>query len=440
LNTNLSPIQLFFICYFKYPQTFLFRTPLVNSEVKVSTLKFKQNDENKHPSKPISNKFVQKQHQFFNLISMGGVLECNLNEIVEDYDRISNNKSGKLQLEFIQETQSCLSLNQKDFCSPFSMYFLLDQKIDFVENEVKEADKSAEPHIPDEETEQTEDYVTDLYLHLFQDKSIPQILKDEGYDPQVYHQEERKEKKPKSKNKKGEKGITEEENKKQIEEEKKKETDEIETIKKTNLQQKRQIMRGVLVKERELHLERVNQLWNEFTSIIIKSFEQAKTYGNIDQSKATSGQKEVIHSLNSIRYIWKIFNRLVEDALAVKHATFLNNDKNKDFVIKALKFVESCMQQFTTRPITSFNSIEWKWIRCFFRYCNIVITQCSTDLKQVDFAKNMLPTYMKIIGTMNKFLGVYNESRLSPPDPLLDKKNEDNKMPLIGNYLGKLRL
>jgi hypothetical protein len=60
-----------------------------------------------------------------------------------------------------------------------------------------------------------------------------------------------------------------------------------------------------------------------------------------------------------------------------------------------------------------------------------VITQCTFDLKQNDFAKNMLPTFMKIINMMNKFLGVYDEKRLTLPDPMIDLKEDSEEKPII---------
>lgn len=60
-----------------------------------------------------------------------------------------------------------------------------------------------------------------------------------------------------------------------------------------------------------------------------------------------------------------------------------------------------------------------------------MITQCTFDLKQNDFAKSMLPTFMKVINMMNKFLGVYNEKRLTPPDPMIDAKDDYEDKPLI---------
>ena len=94
-NTWLSPIQLFFTVHYKYPQTFLFRVPLICSEIKEYLLKFKISDDEKPESKAqdskasnfdyvpsSSNKFIQKQTQFFNLITASdGILDWKLNSI-----------------------------------------------------------------------------------------------------------------------------------------------------------------------------------------------------------------------------------------------------------------------------------------------------------------------------------------------------------------------
>lgn len=198
-NTNLSPIQLFHLFHYKYPSTFLFRVPLVSSEIKEYSVKFKRKTTSpKDQSKPYTNKFMQKQPQFFSLISMGGVLECNLNEIVEDYKRITTQNKDELHLESIQEMQTCYSVSQKDFSSPFSMYFLLDQKISLLDEDKKEDGKEEKE---DEETQIAEDYAVNLYLQLFQDKSISNILRDEGYQEEVYFKEVKEERKAKKKQK-----------------------------------------------------------------------------------------------------------------------------------------------------------------------------------------------------------------------------------------------
>jgi hypothetical protein len=212
------------------------------------------------------------------------------------------------------------------------MFFLLDQKIDLAEEEKKEDKKDDQKEKDDEETQQTEDYAVNLFLQLYQDKSIDQILKNEGYEEVIYHREvkeSQKLKKTKPKSKKKSKLVVT-----QNEEELKKEKEEMEAIEKQNKLLKRQILRDVHRKERELHNERTKLLWDEFTHLLVTMLEKAKVYGNIDFLKATNDEKEEIYYLNNIRYLWKIFIRMVEDSLAVKHAAFHNSEKNKDFLVR----------------------------------------------------------------------------------------------------------
>ena len=142
---------------------------------------------------------------------------------------------------------------------------------------------------------------------------------------------------------------------------------------------------------------RANSLWEDFTELIIKQKEQAKLYGGIDSSTADSSTKEILYSLNSIRYIWKIFNRMIEDSLAVKHIAFHNTEKNRDFLVKTILFAERCIDEFSKEDMNNFNVYEWNWMRCFFKYFQIVTTQTVNDLNQLDFAKQILPVYMKMI-------------------------------------------
>jgi hypothetical protein len=345
-NTNISPIQLFFICHFKYPQTFLFRAPLVCSEVKEFSVKFevKESNEKADVPKPYSNKFMNKQQQFFHLLNMGWVLDCNLNEAVEEQKKILEyNSSKNLHLDSISEIQTCTSISQKEFCSPFTMYFLLDQKIDFVDHEkdgkepkeeIKEEAKSQKEENKDkkdkldEETEQIEDYVVDLYLNLFQNKSISQLLTENGYKPEKFQEEEQKQSKSKKKKNKKDQNKTEE----KVEKDSSKEAKE--KIEKANLAQKREILRNLNDKERQLHQERVNQLWNSFTGVLLKQLDQAREFGNAETNEDDDKNKDIVASLSTIRYFWKIFNRLIEDSLLVKHAAFLNTEKNREFLVK----------------------------------------------------------------------------------------------------------
>lgn len=316
------------------------------------------------------------------------------------------------------------------------MFFLLDQKIDFSSKddgngkkketpENKEEDK--EENNVDEETEQIEDNVVDLYLQLYQDKTIPEILNDEGYDPQTPPEPEKQLKKG-AKVKKGKKGKEpEKSNEKQAEETKKRE-EEIKKIEKDNLQQKRAILREVHEKERQLHRERVDSLWEELTGTLLRIYknihhlsnqpiqedkpkEEDSETNNEEPAKLPQETKEMMYSLTNIRYIWKIFNRLVEDSLAVKFTSFHNSDKNKEFLIKAIKFAETCILEVIDKPIGELNAYEWRWLRCFFKYFQIVATQCEIDLKQLEFSKKILPTYMKIINLMSKFLGIYQDDK-----------------------------
>jgi len=59
---------------------------------------------------------MQKQQQFFQLLSMGGILEHNLNEVLNEYNKVYERKETHgFALESIQEVQTCTSVSQKEF-------------------------------------------------------------------------------------------------------------------------------------------------------------------------------------------------------------------------------------------------------------------------------------------------------------------------------------
>jgi hypothetical protein len=437
LNIYLSPIQLFYLCHFKYPQCFIFRCAVICAEVKEFSVNFKLNEDSSLKdekekaeigfSNSYADKFLQKQSQFFNLILNGGVLDCNLNEIEKDYEKIVREYSKVLQLESISELRSCTSVSQKDFCAPFSMFFGLDQIQDFTltkEEQEKRAKKSKnrKPGDPDEETEQNEELSVDIYSSSFfidlvsQSKTVKDILKEEFGNEEFKQKEPEKHSnssKKKKKNKHKKKVLTEEEIKTAKEEQAK--------IEKQKKIRKREILLAHQKKEQAAHAERVELLWNEFTEILISQRNKAKSHGGVDVSTADSETKEILYSLNSIRYVWKIFNRLVEDSLAVKFVAFHNIDKNREFLIKCIKFAETCILEFCEDSLKEFNSYEWKWMRCFFKYFLIVSTQAVQDLDNLDFAKKILPVYIKINNLVTKFLGTGQDEQNKSADELLVK-------------------
>lgn len=153
-----------------------------------------------------------------------------------------------------------------------------------------------------------------MYLHLFQNRTIPEILQAEGYQEILSEEANKPHKAEKSKkaDKNKEKQKIDEDTLKAIKEEQDK-------VDKENRQKRREILKAVHLRECALHQERVDTLWNDFTSILLKQYSQAQEFGAIESSKVTPEIKEILNSLNNIRYIWKIFNRMVEDALAIKH-------------------------------------------------------------------------------------------------------------------------
>ena len=360
LNWTLPPMQLFFLLHFKYPQTFLFRSPLVCSEIKEYNVKFKVKDDKafKEFNKPYVNKFMQKQQQLFQLINNGGIIEHNLSEVMEEYKQIEDQKENNIvHLETITEVQTCNNVNQKEFSSPFSMFFLLDQKISFTDDEKSDKEESKEEKKEEEikeeedkeveeekeqkskedkskskeeseEFEQIEDYVVDLYLNLYQNLSKDEILEKLGYIEEKYQED------PKitARNKRRtNRRLTKEEQKKD-KEEKKKMVEEKKQIAERNQKNKRELLRNFQEEERAIHQQRVQELWKNFTDILLDQLTLARKYGNFDNSADGEDGREVHNSLSSIRYLWKIFNRLVEDSLSIKSISFHNTEKNKEFM------------------------------------------------------------------------------------------------------------
>ena len=442
-NINMSPLNLFYLCHFKYPLTFLFRAPLVCSEIKEYSVKFKLKgiDDKKEENKPFVSKFMQKRQQFFNLLSMGGILECKLNEIIDEYKKIEGMNSSNLHLESIQEVQTCSSVSQKDFSSPFTMFFLLDQKLDLgTDNKDKEDEKEEEKVVEltkeeeekatklQEENQEMEDYVVDLYLQLYQSKPIATLLADNGYEPLKYEEEEEEKQPLKSKKKKSKKAkeeaqkVDEEELKKEKEKEKEKNVEK-ERIEKENIKQMRNILRDIHEKERQIHSDRIQELWDQITSLLLKQLHQCREVQ--DNENDTDSTRILSHN---IKYVWKIFNRLIEDSMAVKFAAFHNSEKNKEFSIKAIKFAEVCLQDIETSPVTEKNSYEWIWLEHFFNYFQIVTTQSLDDVKDLDFTKKVLPTYMKVIKIVTNVLQISEDKKIDK-DPEAEDKSVTLQIP-----------
>ena len=292
------------------------------------------------------NKFIQKQQQLFEYFKNGGFLEGNLSEILEEYKEFEEQKfSNSLYLESIQETQSCTSLSQKEFCSPFTMFFLLDQKNDFKgehekdkkeEKEEKKKEKeenkelnSKEIEEENEEFEKIKDNEINLYLSIFQSMSEEEILQENGYQPKVFIMPQ---KSPQPKHRISRRPTKEEQKKEK--EEKNKIQEGKKLIEKENLQERRKILQQFYQKQRELHQNRVQQLWKMLTEILLGQLKTARKFGNLDSSTATPEQKEMLNSLGYIRYVWKVFTRLIEDSLAIKFYTFHNSDKNREFIFE----------------------------------------------------------------------------------------------------------
>lgn len=94
--------------------------PLVCSEIKEYLIKFKINNEGKVEAKSSdqkasnfdyvpssSNKFIQKQTQFFNLITASdGILDTNCNTILDEYHALFDQNPDNLILDSAQEIQS----------------------------------------------------------------------------------------------------------------------------------------------------------------------------------------------------------------------------------------------------------------------------------------------------------------------------------------------
>ena len=448
-NTWLSPIQLFFTIHFKYPQTFLFRVPLVWSEIKEYLVKFRLNSDPKSQSKQnqtikpsnydyvpsSSNKFIQKQTQFFNFITASdGMLDWKINEILDDYKALYKYNADDLIIDSAQEIQSCPTISQKDFCAPFSMFFLIDQSIHWVDagdatpkNKNHSTNKKAEENAIDEEAEQSEDNIVDLYLQLFQNQSIDEILAFHGL------QENTSDKQSKPTEKKHPKKAAKSE--KMDEEFMKKLKEEADKNEKENQEKRRKILREVHKKECDLHKERTEFLWNEFTSVIIKLLWNSRDYGSIESSKLTPDIKEIVNSLNNIRYIWKIFNRMVEDALSIKQTWWINSEKNKPFLIKAIDFGEECITLLTNTPLSG-NIYEIKWMRCLFKYLQIVISQSVNDLKQIDFASKTILSYMNIINMLSKLLGIKTDKETDMIKIADVQQNLKNESAIQGFYSG----
>lgn len=214
------------------------------------------------------------------------------------------------------------------------MYFLLDQSINWVEMDPKNSKKVED--ITDEETEQTEDAIVDLYLNLLQPKPISELLSSNGFDASIKAVEPKTRKQAKKKQSKSK--AQKQEN--IDDEELKKTKEESEKIESENKAKRREILRNEFKKELDLHQERANILWNEFTTIITRMLSYAREYGAVDTPKATPEVKEIVNFMNNIRYVWKIFNRMVEDSLAIKQTCWINSEKNKPFLIKAINFGE----------------------------------------------------------------------------------------------------
>ena len=200
----------------------------------------------------------------FRITASDGILDWKLNSILDEYHTLFTQHSDNLILDSAQEIQSCTTISQRDFCSPFSMFFLLDQSISWVDNDAKR-NKKPEGQT-DEEAEQSDDAIVDLYLNLLQPKPIQELLSSNGFELTEKPADSKakkptKKKQPKNKAAKSEK--IDEEVLKKIKEDNDK-------IEKETKEKRREILRNVFQKEIAVHQERASVLWNEFTTTIVK--------------------------------------------------------------------------------------------------------------------------------------------------------------------------
>ena len=307
---------------------------------------------------------------------------------------------------------------------------MLDQKINFTDDsaEPKEEEKSSqkEESKADDEGEQIEDLVVDLYLNLYQNKSVESILDSNGYHPEKYIHKPS----PKGRGKASKKPT-----KSELEEKKKKRASEEKKIQQDNLIQRRKILREVHQRERELHQDRVQELWKLLTQILLSLLADAREYSPNRQNASGSSEPRKAHSLSMIRYVWRIFNRFVEDSLAIISATFHNTEKNREFIYTCIKFAETAIQQVATVEMSELNNYEWKWIRGLNKYFNMLLLQSGNDFKSTEFSKKALPAFFNVSNTLHELIGISGK-RLEGSDE--GKDQEDSLTPTSGDLRGTM--